>query len=148
MLSDWIFAILPALWKAPSIPFQPHRWDLVYTIDWHGLKTTADLIAIWALQIKTMHINQKEAADWNTRSWVEAAKQYAAKHVCCLISGQYAQGELILVALKGPGIVCGSNLPKSADRWAGPFRIVKRYALGSYQLEELDSSVLKYWLVI
>ena len=59
------------------------------------------------------------------------------------VSGQYGQGELVLVALKGPSIVHGSNLPKSADRWAGPFKIAKRYTTGSYQLEELDSTQLK-----
>ena len=74
---------------------------------------------------------------------MEAVEQYAAKHACRLISGQYGQGEFVLVALKGPGIVRGSNLPKSADRWAGPFKIVKRFISGSYQLSELDGSILK-----
>ena len=114
-----------------------------YTIDWHGLETTEDLLAIRALQIKNMHAIRKEAVDRVARSRVEAAEQYAAKHARRLISGQYGQGEFVLVALKGPGIVRGSNLPKSADRWAGPFKIVKRFISGSYQLSELDGSILK-----
>jgi hypothetical protein len=114
-----------------------------YTVDWHGLETTADLLAVRALQIKSLHTNRKKAVDSNTKSRAQAAEQYAIKNARRLISGQYNRGELVLVALKGPGIVRGSSLPKSADRWAGPFKIVKRYISGSYQLEELDGALLK-----
>jgi hypothetical protein len=114
-----------------------------YTVDWHGLKTTTDLLVVWALQIKTLHTSRKKAVDHNTKSHAQAAKQYTVRNARRLISGQYNRGELVLVALKGPGIVRGSSLPKSADRWAGPFKIVKRYTSGSYQLEELDGALLK-----
>ena len=48
----------------------------------------------------------------------------------------------MLVILKAPGIGQGSYLPKSADTWAGPFRIRKRFKSGSYQLVELDGTKL------
>jgi hypothetical protein len=114
-----------------------------YTIDWHGIETTTDLLAIRALQIRQMHADRQEAADRSKKSRVQAAEQYAIKNARRLISGKYAKGELVLVALKGPGIVRGSGLPKSADTWAGPFRITKRYQSGSYQLRELDGTILK-----
>ena len=96
-----------------------------YTIDWHGLESATDLIAVRALQIRTMHMDRKKAVDQSSKSRIDAAEYYAKKHACRLISGKYAPGELVLVALKGPNIVHGSNLPKSADRWAGPFKIAK-----------------------
>jgi len=114
-----------------------------YTVDWHGLESAADLIAVSALQIRTMHMDRKKAVDQSSKLHIDAAEYYAKKHVHRLISGKYAPGELVLVALKGPNIVHGSNLPKSADRWAGPFKIAKRYISGSYQLQELDGTILK-----
>ena len=50
---------------------------------------------------------------------------------------------MVLIAMKGPGEVRGNNSTKSGDTWAGPFRITKRYQLGSYQLKELDGTILK-----
>jgi len=114
-----------------------------YTVDWHGIETTTDLLAIRALQIRQMHADRRKAANRNIRNRMQAAEQHATKNARRLVSGEYTKGELVLVALKGSGIVRGSGLPKSADTWAGPFRIAKRYQSGSYQLKELDGAILK-----
>ena len=50
---------------------------------------------------------------------------------------------MVLVALKGPGVIRGQGLAKSEDIWAGPFKISKRHRSGSYQLKELEGSILK-----
>ena len=114
-----------------------------YTVDWHGIETTTDLLAIRALQIRQMHVDRQKAASRNTKDRMQAAEQYATRNARRLVSGIYAKEELVLVALKGPGIIRGSGLPKSADTWAGPFKIVRRYQSGSYQLKELDGTILK-----
>jgi hypothetical protein len=90
-----------------------------------------------------MRIDRQSASTRNIESRIKAAQDYAAKNARRLVSGQYYRNEYVLVALKGPGIVRGTNLPKSADTWAGPFKIVKRYKSGSYQLKELDGTILK-----
>lgn len=119
------------------------RDETWYTVDWHGISSTEQLIAVRALQIRRMHMDRRKAADRNTEMRVQAANDYATKNARRLVSGKYGIGELVLVALKGPGIVRGSGQPKSADTWAGPFEVVKRYHSGSYQLRELDGAILK-----
>jgi Integrase zinc binding domain/Integrase core domain/RNase H-like domain found in reverse transcriptase len=114
-----------------------------YTVDWHDIRSTEDLIAVRALQIRQLHMDRKTASDRNARARIQAAKDYAIKHARRLVSGIYREGELVIVALKGPGIVRGGTLAKSEDTWAGPFRIVRRFNSGSYQIEELDGSILR-----
>jgi hypothetical protein len=114
-----------------------------YTIDWHGIETTEDLLIVRALQIRKMHVDRRAAADKNARARIQAAKDYATRHAGRLVSGLYAKGELVLIALKGPGIIRGSGLPKSADSWAGPFKINKKFQSGSYQLKELDGTKIR-----
>jgi len=112
-------------------------------MDWHDIHTTEDLIAVRALQIRQLHMERKTVADRNARARIQAAKDYAIKNAHCLISGIYREGELVIVALKGPGIVPGGTLAKSEDTWAGPFKIVKQFKSGSYQVMELDGSILQ-----
>ena len=114
-----------------------------YTVDWHDVRSTEDLIAVRALQIRQLHMDRKTAADRNARMRIQAAKDYAIKNARRLVSGMYKKGELVIVALKGQGIVRGGSLAKSQDTWAGPFKIIKRFQSGSYQVEELDGSILR-----
>ena len=88
-------------------------------------------------------MDRKKAFHRNVETCIQAAKDYATRNARRLISGVYGKGELVLIALKGPGIVRGSGLAKSADTWAGPFKILRRYQSGSYQLQELDNTVIK-----
>jgi hypothetical protein len=114
-----------------------------YTVDWHGITTTEQLLAVRALQIRQLHMDRQKAASKNMQTRIQAANDYANRNARRLISGKFGKGELVLVALKGPGIVRGSGQPKSADTWAGPFEVAKRYHSGSYQLKELDGTILK-----
>ena len=112
-----------------------------YTVDWHDIQSTEQLLAVRALQIQSLHMDRKKAFHRNVEMCIQAAKDYATRNARHLISGVYGKGESVLVALKGPGIVQGSGLAKSADTWAGPFKILRRYQSGSYQLQELDNTV-------
>jgi hypothetical protein len=114
-----------------------------YTVKWHDIETTEELLAVRALQIRRLHVDRKKAATKNARTRIQAAEEFARRNAGRLISGQYGKGELVLVALKGPGIVRGSGLAKSVDSWAGPFKVNKRFRSGSYQLKELDEAILK-----
>ena len=88
-------------------------------------------------------MDRKEASKKNIESHVRAAKDCEIKNARRIILGKYGQGELVLIALKGPGIVRGSGLAKSMDTWASPFEVVWRYQSGSYQLRELDGTIIK-----
>jgi hypothetical protein len=48
-----------------------------YTIDWHGIHTTEDLLAVRMLQIRHLHMDRKEAVKKNIRSRTQAASDYA-----------------------------------------------------------------------
>jgi hypothetical protein len=157
--SEWVY---PAIWadrvttrratgyspyyllygKPHLFPFNI-RDKIWYTIKWHNVETTEDLLAIRALQIHKMRADRKEAATTNKKQRVAAAESHAVKHARRLIAGNYRPGEFVIVALKGPGIVRGQNMPKSADTWAGPFRIARRFKSGSYELAELDGTLVR-----
>jgi hypothetical protein len=119
------------------------RDETWYTINWHDIGTTEELIAVRALQIKQLHMDRTQAAKKNKESRIRAAHDYAIKNAGRLISGQYRKGEFVIVALKGPGIARGIGRAKSDDTWAGPFRIYKRHKSGSYQLRELDGTIVR-----
>jgi len=157
--SKWVY---PALWadrvttrratgyspyyllygKPHLFPFniRDKTWTL---INWHNVETTEDLIAIRALQIRKMRADRSQAATTNREQRRAAAESHATRNARRLISGNYKPGEFVIVALKGPGIVRGQNMPKSEDTWAGPFKIGRRFKSGSYALTELDGTVIK-----
>lgn len=157
--SKWFY---PALWadrvttrKATGYsPYyllygKPHlfpyniREETWYTIEWHSIRSTRDLLAVRALQIGKLRLDRRTAVKRNMINRINAAKDYAIRNAGRLISGNYQPKELVLIAMKGPGVVRGNNAAKSEDTWAGPFRIVKKHPSGSYQLEELDGAILK-----
>ena len=119
------------------------RDETWYTIKWHDVETTEELLAVRAIQIRQMRMDRRKGAKTNKDSRIQAAREYAVKNARRLISGIYRDGEFVIVALKGPGIVRGSGLAKSDDTWAGPFKINKRFKSGSYQLRELDGAIIK-----
>jgi hypothetical protein len=114
-----------------------------YTINWHDIETTAGLLAARAIQIQHMRMDRQKAASHNMRARIQAAKDFAIKNARRLVSGSYNHGQLVLVALRGPGIVRGLGAAKSEDTWAGPFRVIRHFKSGSYQLEELDGALIK-----
>jgi hypothetical protein len=157
--SKWFY---PALWadrvttrKATGYsPYyllygKPHlfpyniREETWYTIDWHNIETTQELIAVRALQIGKLRLDRRTASKRNITNRINAAREYATRNAGRLISGNYNPEELVLIAMKGPGVVRGNNAAKSDSTWAGPFKIAKRYRSGSYQLKELDGTTLK-----
>jgi hypothetical protein len=88
-------------------------------------------------------LDRRVASKRNITNRINAAKDYAIRNAGRLVSGNYKPRELVLVAMKGPGVVRGNNTAKSEDTWAGPFRIVRKHHSGSYQLEELNGTILK-----
>ncbi|KAF8314111.1 hypothetical protein DL93DRAFT_2113628, partial [Clavulina sp. PMI_390] len=112
-----------------------------YSIDWHNIETTEDLLEVRARQLMRLRQDRSAAARRNIEVRRKAADQFAQKNASRLVSGLYRVGEYVLVALKGTKLKKGYGRIKSADRWAGPYRIHGRYASGSYALEELDGSI-------
>lgn len=157
--SKWVY---PALWadrvttrratgyspyyllygKPHLFPFniQDKFW---FTINWHNVDSTEDLLAIRVLQIHKMHVNRNHAAMMNRDQCIAAAEHHAIRNACQPISGIYRPSEFVIVALKGPGIVRDQNMPESNDTWVGPFKVVRCFKSGSYELSELDGARIK-----
>lgn len=114
-----------------------------YTIPWHKVSTTEELIEMRAKQLRRLQSDRSKANRNNIKARKAAADEFATKNASRLMTGHYRQGEYVLVALKGTGIKKGYGRIKSADRWAGPFRINARFRSGSYRLEELDGVVMR-----
>ncbi|KAF8310324.1 hypothetical protein DL93DRAFT_2062219 [Clavulina sp. PMI_390] len=109
-----------------------------YTMPWHEIKSTEELLEIRARQLKSLSKDRSKANRRNIATRKDAAEKFAQKNIHRLVSGKYRPGEFVLVALKGTNIKKGYGRHKSADRWAGPFKIRARYRSGSYKLKELD----------
>lgn len=114
-----------------------------YTTQWHNIDSTEALLAVRAQQLSRLRIDRKLAVKNNMEARKKAADAYAKRNIGRLMSGKYRPGEYVLVAIKGTGISKGYGRIKSADRWAGPFKIHARYQTGSYILKELDNTVIR-----
>ncbi|KAF8287021.1 hypothetical protein DL93DRAFT_2069377 [Clavulina sp. PMI_390] len=114
-----------------------------YTINWHKIETTEDLLEVRARQLRRLQEDRATASDNNIESRRRAAEQFAIKNAHRLTSGLYRAGEYVLVALKGANLKKGYGRVKSADRWGGPYRIYGRYKSGSYSLKELDGTIIR-----
>lgn len=114
-----------------------------YTIPWHKIRTTEELLEARARQLRRLQTDRTTANSNNIAARKAAAQEFAKRHANRLVTGNYRTGEYVLVALKGNGIKKGYGRVKSADRWAGPFRIKARYKSGSYIIEELNGVELR-----
>lgn len=113
-----------------------------YTLDWSGVKTTRDLLAIRMKQFRGVSLNRKQALQNTIRTRRRAADDYAKLHQKRLVSGIYQPGEMILISQKERDLDQTYQGMKAMDRWAGPFRIVRKYESGSYKVAELDGAEL------
>ncbi|KAF8296980.1 hypothetical protein DL93DRAFT_2146214 [Clavulina sp. PMI_390] len=157
MWSDWFYA---AMWadritvrrsthyspyylvfgRAHVFPFNLDEptW---YTIQWNTIRNTVDLVAARAQQLRRLREDRLKANKSNVRTRIEAARAHDVANAKRLISGRYRRGEFVLVATKGYDV----NRPrrsKSDERWVGPFKVQNRYRSGSYQLKDLNKTIL------
>ncbi|KAF8304853.1 hypothetical protein DL93DRAFT_2066719 [Clavulina sp. PMI_390] len=114
-----------------------------YTVNWHDITTTDQLLEVRAKQLMRLKKDRSTAFKRNIAARRKSADAYAKANAHRLISGKYRPEEFVLVALKGPNVKKGYGRIKAADRWSGPFRIRARYKSGSYSLKELDGAIIK-----
>ncbi|KAF8285327.1 hypothetical protein DL93DRAFT_2069439, partial [Clavulina sp. PMI_390] len=67
-----------------------------YTLNWHHIRSTADLLAMRARQLRRLEEDRSDAAAHNVKAQRKAADQYATKHASRLASGLYRVGEYVL----------------------------------------------------
>lgn len=114
------------LYRTPHLfPYSitDHTW---YTIDWHKIQSTKDLIAMRAKRIKGMNLGRSKAAKSNLRARIRAAEDYAKRNKHRLVTGIYRVGKMVLVSQNELTLDRTYVGTKAADRWAGPFRIKSR----------------------
>lgn len=114
-----------------------------YTTQWHNINTTVELLTIRAMQFTQLRSDRKSAAKNTMDARKKAAETFAKQNTSRLMTGKYRPGEYVLIAMKGKGIKKGYGRIKSADRWAGPFKVHARYRVGSYILKELDNTIVR-----
>lgn len=160
--TKWIKWFYPALWAdrittkrtTGYSPYyllygRPHLFPYAmtdqtwYTLPWHEVRNTRDLIAMRAIQIQGLTLERKGAAKANLKARMKAAEEYAFRNKARLVSGEYRKNELVLVAQKEMIENNDYAGTKASDRWAGPFQIEARNESGSYRLRELNGAKIK-----
>jgi Integrase core domain len=68
-----------------------------YTLDWHSVKTTEELLVIWAIQLAHRDDDIKEASKALLQSQIKSAQNFALCNEHMLIKGNYWPGTLVLV---------------------------------------------------
>lgn len=98
-----------------------------YTTPWHNINTMEELLQFQAKQLKRLQTDRLTAVSNNIKARMKAAAAFAVKNTSCLLSGKYRPGKFVLLALRGNGVSKGYRRIKSANRWAGPFKIHAKY---------------------
>jgi len=108
-------------------------------IDWWKVKSSADLVAARAEQLlRREDIMEKAAA--RLRESRAKSVRYWDKRCANRLRGALRKGDLVLLYNRSLEMQWGKLF---ANRWNGPYRVVSKFPGGSYQLEELDGTLLK-----
>jgi hypothetical protein len=108
-----------------------------YTLNWHSIRTTEELIAIRAVQLAHRDDDIKAASESLLQSRIRSAQDYARRNEHMLVEGNYPEGTIVLVF---NSTLLMQHGRKGEIRWIGPYRVRRQNARGSYELDELDGS--------
>ncbi|KNE87591.1 hypothetical protein PSTG_19023, partial [Puccinia striiformis f. sp. tritici PST-78] len=113
--------------------------DTYLGIDWMGISTTAEL-----LEARTKQLERRdetlELAHQKLMKTRNSSVRYWDRKMAARLRKPLDSGELVLIYNKSLEDQWGKLF---ANRWNGPFRIIKQLPGGSYLLEELDGIELK-----
>ena len=120
-----------------AFDFADKTWD---TLDWHSVASTEDLLALRMQQIlrrdKKLVIameQQKQVRQW-------AVDDFNCKHAHYLSSGSFVIGTWVLLHETWLDSQMGH---KGALRWTGPYIVHRQLRDTTYQLRELDGTVMQ-----
>ena len=120
-----------------SFDFSDRTWE---TLDWHKVASTEDLLALWMQQILRHDKKLVFAMEEQKRTRQRAVDDFNSKHKKYLSSGDFILGTWVLLHETWLDSHMGN---KGALRWTGPYIIHRKVHDTTYQLRELDGTVIR-----
>ena len=112
-------------------------WD---TLDWHKVAATEDLLAMRMQQILRRDKKLVLAMEQQKRVRQRAVDDFNSKHERQLSSGDFLLGTWVLLHETWLDSQMGN---KGALRWTGPYIVHRKLRDTTYQLRELDGTVMR-----
>jgi len=112
-------------------------WD---TLDWHMVASTEDLLMLRIQQILRRDKKLVLAMEQQKRVRQQAVDDFNSKHECHLSSGNFLLGTWVLLHETWLDAQMGN---KGALRWTGPYIVHRKVQETTYQLRELDGTVMR-----
>ena len=119
-----------------AFDFADRTWE---TLDWHKVASTEDLLAVRMQQILRRDKKLVLAMEEQKRTRQRAVDDFNSKHEKYLSSGDFVLGTWVLLHETWLDSQMGN---KGALRWTGPYIIHRKVHDTTYQLRELDGTVL------
>ena len=120
-----------------AFDFTDRTWD---TLDWHAIASTEDLLAIRMQQILRRDKKLVLAMEQQKLVRQRAVDDFNSKHERSLSSGDFLLGTWVLLHETWLDSQMGH---KGALRWTGPFIVHRKLRDTTYQLRELDGTVMR-----
>ena len=117
--------------------FADRTWD---TLDWHTVSSTEDLLALRMQQILRRDKKLVLALEQQKRVRQRAVDNFNRKHEHYLSSGSFIIGTWVLLHETWLDSQMGN---KGALRWTGPYIVHRQLRDTTYQLRELDGTVMQ-----
>ena len=120
-----------------AFDFADKTWD---TLDWHSVTSTEDLLALRMQQILRRDEKLVLAMAQQKKVRQRAVDDFNRKHAHYLSSGSFVLGTWVLLHETWLDSQMGN---KGALRWTGPYIVHRQLRDTTYQLRELDGTVMR-----
>ena len=120
-----------------AFDFADKTWD---TLDWHSVTSTEDLLALRMQQILRRDKKLVLAMEQQKKVRQRAVDDFNRKHAHYLSSGSFILGTWVLLHETWLDTQMGH---KGALRWTGPYIVHRQLRDTTYQLRELDGTVMR-----
>ena len=120
-----------------AFDFTDRTWE---TLDWHKVASTEDLLALRMQQILCRDKKLVLAMEEQKRSRQQPVDDFNSKHERYLSSGEFILGTWVLLHETWLDSQMGN---KGALRWTGPYIVHHKLHDTTYQLRELDGTVIR-----
>ena len=120
-----------------AFDFADKTWD---SLDWHSVASTEDLLALRMQQILRRDKKLVLAMEQQKKVRQRAVDDFNRKHAHYLSSGTFVLGTWVLLHETWLDAQMGN---KGALRWTGPYIVHRQLHDTTYQLRELDGTVMR-----
>jgi len=120
-----------------TFDFADRTWD---TLNWHAIASTEDLLALRMQQILRQDKKLVLAMEQQKKVRQRAVDDFNSKHKNHLSSGDFLLGTWVLLHETWLDSQMGN---KGALRWTGPYIVHRKLRDMTYQLRELDGTVMR-----